>query len=182
MLSKIISFIRSIISSEVSTKKLIESGLVVGKNFSRQKNCIIDPSHCWLITIGDDVGFAPNVHVLAHDASTRRFTGYTKIGRVTIGNHVHVGAGSIILPNVKIGNNVVIGAGSVVTKNIPDNSVAVGQPARVISSLDEFVSKNKSLMLNRPVYDYSWTINGGIDIKQKDQMKKDLEDGVGYIV
>lgn len=106
--------------------------------------CIIDPGHCWLISIGDNVTLAPRVHILAHDASTKRILGYTLIGRVTIGNNVFIGAGSIILPNVKIGNNVIVGAGSVVSRTIPDNSAALGTPARIICSYEEFVEKRKN--------------------------------------
>ena len=58
--------------SEVSTEKLIELGLTVGENFSRQEKTLIDQSHCWLITIGDDVTLAPRAHILVHDASTKR--------------------------------------------------------------------------------------------------------------
>ena len=63
----------------------------------------LDPSHCWLIEIGDNVTFGPHVQVLAHDASMHNVLGYTKIGRVRIGNNVFIGAGSIVLPNVQIG-------------------------------------------------------------------------------
>lgn len=58
-------------------------------------------------------------------------------GKIEIGDNVHIGWNTIIMPNVSIGNNCVIGAGAVVTKSIPDNSVAVGVPARVIESIDE---------------------------------------------
>jgi maltose O-acetyltransferase len=58
---------------------------------------------------------------------------------VTIGDNVWIGGGAIILPGVTIGKNSVIGAGSVVTKSIPDNSVAVGNPCRVIRALKEGV-------------------------------------------
>lgn len=51
---------------------------------------------------------------------------------IVIGDDVWVGANSVILPGVKIGNGVVIGAGSVVTKDIPEDAIAVGNPARVI--------------------------------------------------
>lgn len=127
-------------------EKLYKRGLKVGKDFRRMSGVIIDSSHCNHITIGDNVTLAPRVHILAHDASTYLFFGKTRAANVVIGNNVFVGASSIILPGVKIGNRVVIGAGSVVTKNIPDNSVAVGNPARVICSLDDYIAKEKSKM------------------------------------
>ena len=61
-----------------------------------------------------------------------------------VGNDVYIGNNVIILPGVTIGNNVVIGAGAVVTHDIPDNSVAVGVPARVIKSADAYFEKIKS--------------------------------------
>lgn len=124
-------------------EKLLKRGLKVGKNFSRMGGVIIDPSHCYHITIGDNVTLAPRVHILAHDASTRMFLGKTRAANVTIGNYVFVGAGSIILPGVHIGNRVIVGAGSVVTKDIPDNSVALGNPAKVICPIDEYLNREK---------------------------------------
>jgi maltose O-acetyltransferase len=169
------------IRGEVPTKKLIKMGLRVGENFNRQAGCIIDYSHCWLISIGNNVTLAPRVHILAHDASTKMHLNYTKIGRVQIGDNVFVGAGTIILPNVKIGNNVIIAAGSVVTKNIPDNSVAAGNPARVISTIEDYLLKHKLLMNKRPVYDKDWTLRGNITSYKKLKMNEDLVDGIGYI-
>ena len=93
---------------EVSTKWLIKNGMKVGKNFSRQNKVHLDPGHCWLIEIGDDVTLAPEVMILCHDASSWRFTHCTKIGKVEIGNKVFIGARSVILPGVRIGNNVII--------------------------------------------------------------------------
>lgn len=55
-----------------------------------------------------------------------------KNGKVTIGNDVWIGAGTIILPNIKIGNGVIIAAGAVVTKDIPDYAMVGGVPAKVI--------------------------------------------------
>ena len=57
-------------------------------------------------------------------------------GGIFIGNNVWIGANCCILPNVHIGDNCVIGAGSVVTKDIPSNSVAAGNPAKVIKKID----------------------------------------------
>jgi len=56
---------------------------------------------------------------------------------VDIGDDCWIGAGAIICPGVTIGKNSVIGAGSVVVKDIPENSVAVGNPCRVIRPIDE---------------------------------------------
>lgn len=126
--------------------KLIKRGLKVGKQFKRMGGVIIDPSHCYHITIGDNVTLAPRVHILAHDTSTYVFFGKTRAANVSIGNDVFVGASSIILPGVHIGNRVIIGAGSVVTKDIPDNSVAVGNPARVVCSVDAYLEKEKAKM------------------------------------
>lgn len=156
------------IRSEISTEDLIKLGLVVGKNFCRQEKTLIDQSHCWLITIGNNVTLAPRVHILAHDASTKHWLGYTKIGRVTIGDNVFIGAGSIVLPNVKIGNNCIIGAESIVTKDIPDGSLAAGNPAKVICTVDEYISKNRALMETAPVFDESYTLrNKNLTTQQK---------------
>ena len=59
----------------------------------------------------------------------------TSKGPVKIGNNVHIGENVIILPGVNIGNNVIVGAGSVVTKSIPDNTLACGNPAKVIKNI-----------------------------------------------
>ena len=126
--------------------KLYKRGLRTGSGFLRMGGVSIDPSHCYHITIGNNVTLAPRVHILAHDASTFIFFGKTRAANVTIGNDVFVGASSIILPGVHIGNRVVIGAGSVVTKDIPDNSVAVGNPARVICTVDKYLEKERDKM------------------------------------
>ncbi|MBU0941568.1 MAG: acetyltransferase [Bacteroidetes bacterium] len=67
--------------------------------------------------IGDFVEISPSANLLGH---------------VTIGNFTHIGSNVTILPNIKIGNNVTIGAGAVVSKDIPDNTVALGIPAKII--------------------------------------------------
>ena len=59
---------------------LMKKGLSVGENVFINFGCIIDESFCWLISIGNNVTLAPNVHILAHDASTKKALGYTKMG------------------------------------------------------------------------------------------------------
>ena len=159
---------------------LERKGLNIGKNVGIMDDFVIDGAHCWLISIGNHVQLAGRVQILAHDASTKMFLGYDKIGKVVIGDDVFIGQNSIILPNVTIGNRVIIGAGSIVTRDIPSNSVAAGNPARVICTLDEYLEKIRSLMKQRPVYDESWTLRKGITPSMKEKMNKELEDGVGF--
>lgn len=181
MLSKVKSYLRMKIKGDWVLENLIKKGLVVGENFQMLFGCVIDWGHCWLIEIGNNVTLAPRVHILAHDASTKRALNYTKIGRVVIGNNVFVGAESVILPNVKVGNNVIIGAGSVVSNDIPDNSVAVGNPAKVVCTYEDYINKNKKLMETRPIFDESWTLRGNITDARKNEMIEKLKDGIGFI-
>lgn len=169
---------------EVPTDKLVERGLKVGKNFSRLGGTIIDDSHCWLITIGDNVTMAPRVHILAHDASTKNALGYSRIGLVNIGSNVFIGAESIVLPGVTIEDNVVIGAGSLVTKNIPANSVATGNPARVIGKYDDYIARKSAEMENTAAFDETYTLcNCEFTEEKKQEMIKKLKEnnGIGYV-
>ena len=147
---KIIKDLFSRLRGEQNVDKLIKRGLTIGKKCNLG-SCIIDPSHCFHICIGDNVTFGPRVHILAHDASTKVFLDYTKVANVRIGNNVFIGAYSIILPGVSIGNNVIIGAGSIVTHDIPDNNVALGTPARVVKPLTDFLeAREKEMTENNP--------------------------------
>lgn len=87
------------------------------------------------------LGKAPLVYynvIITHDCSIGDYAelapGATLLGHVSIGNYTQIGANATIMPHVKIGHNCIIGAGSVVTKDIPDNSTAMGVPARIVKS------------------------------------------------
>lgn len=160
----------------------VSRGMKVGKNPSIQDGVSFDVSHCWLIELGDNVTIAPNVTLLAHDASTKRVLGYTVIGKIKIGDNVFVGANSTILPNVSIGNNVVIGAGSVVTHDIPENSVVAGNPARILKSYSKYIEERETLFSKSKLYGREYTIAGGVDDAKKLQMKEELRNGVGGVV
>ena len=169
------------IFSKLQLKRLQKRGLKVGINVSIQNDVSIDVNHAHLITIGNYVTVAPRVIILAHDASTKRIINYTKIGTVTIGDYSFIGAGSIILPNVHIGDHVIIGAGSIVSKDIPSHSVAVGNPAKVIMTYEQYKEKNEHLYDNSPIYDESWQ-SKKMNSSQKEQMKQSLENKIGYII
>ena len=99
----------------------------------------------WLMTIGRNVHLTENVKFVGHDGGTlvfRHLIPDLEITKpITIGNDVYIGNNVLIMPGVKIGNKVIIGAGAIVSKDIPDNSVAVGVPAKVIKTADEYFEK-----------------------------------------
>lgn len=180
-MKKIISRIVGKLNGRPNIEKLVKRGLKLGNNVHFGEYTIIDDSHCWLISIGDDCVFAPRVHILAHDASTKKHLGYTKIGLVEIGKRTFIGAGSIILPGVKIGEDVIIGAGSVVTKDIPDGMIATGNPAVVTGITKDYAERHKQKLSNRPVYDYrGWSV-AFITEEKKKIMRDSLKNGIGYI-
>lgn len=166
---------------EYTTEKLVSMGMKVGKNFKRLNGVILDPSHCWLIEIGDNVTMAPRVHILCHDASTKAFLNYTKIGRVSIGDNVFIGAESIVLPGVTIGSNVVIGAGSVVTHDVPDGMLVAGNPARTICSLEDYLQKERLRMGEAPCYGEEYTLRKDVSMELRMKQKTELDGKIGYI-
>ena len=88
-------FLRKVLGIDDRSRlqRSIDNGLKIGKDHNIQEECIIDVSHAFLIEIGDSVTLAPRVHILAHDASTKRILGYTRIAPVSIGSNVFIGAG-----------------------------------------------------------------------------------------
>ncbi len=107
-----------------------------GENVYFNVNCVVLDT--MKVTIGNNVFFAPGVHIYTAthplDAIERRTVESSK--PVSIGDDCWIGGNSVICPGVTIGAGCVIGAGSVVTKDIPENSLAVGNPAKVIRKLN----------------------------------------------
>jgi maltose O-acetyltransferase len=163
-------------------KEWVKKGLVIGKNFHMFEGVIIDPSHIWHIEIGDDVTLAPHVLIFAHDASTKKHIDYTRIGKVKIGNRVFIGAGSIVLPGVTIGDDVVIGAGSVVTRDVPNGRVAVGIPARVVSTINGFVQRKYKEMEECPCFGEEYTLTKGVNTSMKKEMNTRMKKKIGYVI
>lgn len=98
---------------------------------------LVDDTH---IYVGDNTMFGPNV-VLATAGHpilpALRKQGYQYNAPIYIGKNCWLGAGVLVMPGIRIGDNSVIGAGSVVTKDIPADSVAVGNPCKVLRRIDE---------------------------------------------
>ena len=176
MLGMLRSFARSLY-----LKRLVKNGLSIGRNFQMEKGCNIDAIAPWLIEIGDNVTFASKVTLLAHDASTKKLMGYTRVGRVTVGNNVFIGYGAIILPGVSIGDDAVVGAGSVVTKNVPAGKVVAGVPAEVLGDVFNHKAKAEAQMGNLPVYGEDY-LRGNIDAQRMEQMRNELASNGGFIL
>ena len=109
----------------------------IGENFYMNVNCVI--LDCARVTFGDNVFIGPNCgfYTAGHPLDiNRRNQGLEYAYSIRIGNNVWIGAGVSILPGVTIGDGAVIGAGSVVNKDVPPNTLVVGNPIRIIRSLN----------------------------------------------
>lgn len=166
-MKKILNMILMIIlPPEIYAKYL---GVKIGNNCEFYKN-IKWGSEPYLIKIGNNVRITSGVKFITHDGGVwvlrniKNDKSIDVFGKITIGDNCHIGWDAIIMPGVSIGNNCVIGAGAIVTKNIPDNSVAVGVPAKVIESIDEYDNKvNKKCICTK---------NMSSKEKKKELMKK----------
>lgn len=101
------------------------------------------------IIFGNNIELGPGVSIISsnHDSSDLRK--HKKAKPITIGNNVWIGANTTVLPEVSIGNNVVIGANSLVNKNIPDNSIAVGNPCKVIKAKESYTENINKIIFNK---------------------------------
>jgi maltose O-acetyltransferase len=160
---------------------LKKNGLRIGNNVTLLDNIFFDSSHCFLISIGDNCIICPNVRLIAHDASTKYFLGFTKIGKIEILDNCFIGDSSIILPGVTIGPNTIVGAGSLVTHTLPPNVVAVGNPARVLSTVEEYIKKITSLGEHKKIFSEEYYIDKLTDEKRKELMEA-IGNTIGFIV
>jgi len=121
-------------SNEKKINYLRKQGVVIGNN------CLINTmsfsTEPYLIEIGNNVAIANGTEFITHDGavwSFREELGPVDIfGKIVIGNNVFFGNNCTILPNTNIGDNCIIGAGSVIRGKFPENSVIIGNPAKVV--------------------------------------------------
>lgn len=157
----------------------------IGNNTYINYNC------CFLdsakVTIGDYVYMGPNCniftpcHPIHHELRKEKVTEYAL--PVTVGSHSWIGGDVVITPGVTIGENCVIGAGSVVTKDIPDNSIPVGNPCKVIRQINdkdrEYIN---SLILDDETKDSKYKQENGYIYSAKDEAIFNIvKDTVHYV-
>lgn len=132
-----------------------KKGVIIGEDLwisDEYKTILIDLTRPSLVEIGNNVRLNKNLTILTHDGGyfvlRNKYKEFIpQSGKVKIGNNVYFGRNCSVFKGVEIGDNCIIGFGSVVTKNIPANSVAVGQPAKVVATIEEYYEKRKKLQI-----------------------------------
>jgi maltose O-acetyltransferase len=162
-------------------EKLRGRGMHIGKDVNLPFSTFIDTSHCHLISIGDRCGFGPYCAIIAHDAMPNEFLDATLVGRVTIHESCHFGMRTLILPGVTIGPCSIVGAGSVVSRDIPPYSVAAGNPARVICTLEAYLAKHRKAMEQASLFPFESYTKGALTPDKSRFMQDKLAKGPGYI-
>lgn len=166
----------------VDLERLQADGLELGRDVFIGGGTFLDPDFCFLIAIGDEATISVDVIVLAHDASTRRRVGYSRVAPVRIGAGAFIGARAIILPGVTIGADAVVGAGSVVSRDVPAATVVAGNPAQVLMGADEYFERHRARLAERPVWERAGhAAQAGLTPANRAEMLRRLEDGEAYI-
>lgn len=102
-------------------------------------------SEGYLIEIGSNCAITSGVKIFTHGGGRvlrDEIPDFDIFGKVKIGNYVYIGSNSLIMPGVTIGSHVLVAAGSVVTKSVPDNTVIAGNPAKIVSTIEEYKQHN----------------------------------------
>ena len=161
------------IKSERYFQRLLDRGLTIGEDciLPDRGSIFWDPSHCYLISIGNQCAIAPNVRFIAHDGSTFPYLGYTKYARIEVKDNCMIGDSAMILPGVTIGPKAIVAAGAVVSKDVRPNTVVAGNPAKEIAQLDEYLAKIEAIRKKKKVFDQSYYIENLTEAKKKELLE-----------
>lgn len=144
--------------NEEYLENLRQKGIRIGKGtiVNDYRDILIDFTRPELVEIGEHVFLHTGTKILTHDwagwcfvDSNKEF--YPSHGRVKLGNNIWLGENVTICKGVTIGDNCIIGIGSIVTKSIPSNSVAVGVPAKVVGTYQEYMKKRSKLYVEEAI-------------------------------
>jgi acetyltransferase-like isoleucine patch superfamily enzyme len=109
----------------------------------------------WLIEIGNDVTIGQGVQLITHDGTSRLFRKRlpemnpfgNRFATIVIQDNCFIGNNAILLPGIEIGPDSAVGAGSIVTKSVPPQTIAAGNPARVLKTLDKYIENYRQRMV-----------------------------------
>jgi len=163
-------------------RRWIKNGLEVGENVTIMPSVRIDDEYPYLIKIGNNCSLSHKTTILAHDATTFKFSqGHTRLQKVILHDNVFVGENVTILPGVTIGPDVIIAAGSVVNKDIPPNSCVAGVPARRYGSFEQLMKRHSEQISQGGVIDYA-QLNGPNAHEVKERLLRLVEEKeVAYV-
>lgn len=154
-------------SDKKKIKYLRKHGMKVGDKC--HFNSMSFSTEPYLIELGRNVTIGAGCDLVTHDGAVRLFRNEISdadiFGKIVIGNNVFIGINSTILPGTIIGNNCIVGAGSVLRGKFPDDSVIIGNPAKVVMK----TSFQKFLYLQNP----GLIMTHGLSDKQKAHIVKD---------
>ena len=135
-----VHFTSKVLAAENITKGILCDPGDNNNNYIQANNGII---------FGSNIELGPGVSIISSNHKGNNLREHTKGKPITIGNNVWIGANSTVLPEVSIGNNVIIGANSLVNKDIPSNSVAVGNPCKIIKQKEPYTEDLSAIIFNK---------------------------------
>jgi acetyltransferase-like isoleucine patch superfamily enzyme len=163
------------VTSESFLNSLRKKGIRIGEGTVAfaPRDILIDTTRPELVEIGKNVFLHYGTRILTHDWASWSFVNkYNDFipshGKIQIGDNVWLGQNVTILKGVTIGDNVIIGAGAIVNKSIPSNSVAVGSPAKVICTIDEYYAKRKKQYIDECIEYANAILDSGREPQKED--------------
>jgi maltose O-acetyltransferase len=116
------------------------AGMKIGRDVTLPASTWVDAPHAYLISIGDRCSLGEECLLLAHDAQMDEFLDAGRLGRIVIHEDSHLGPRVSVLPGVEIGPRTIVLPHAVVVKTLPPETVCGGNPAKVVSTLEDYLA------------------------------------------
>jgi len=157
----------------------VNRGLKVGKNVYIFQDVEFDSGYPFLIEIGDNCRIGKNVLILAHDATTFKELGITRLAPVKILEGSFIGQRAVILPGVTIGPRAMVAAGSVVNRSVPEGRAVAGNPARPYTTYAEILERVGSEARDENIFDFGDIETGSLTAEViKERIDRD---GIAFV-
>jgi maltose O-acetyltransferase len=157
-------------------------GMRIGDDVWLPASTWIDTDHCHLISIGDHTGLGEECMILAHDAQMDEFLDAARIGRVDIRESCHIGARCVVLPGVQVGPRTIVGANSVISRSLPPDTVCAGSPARVLTSLEDYLQRHREQIGRLPNFAYDLYDARTVTVEHRMEMVEAVARSDAYVV